>query len=123
MGATCASNRAASPTLDHCVELAHAQQHNAQYESDPSSGSKVLPIPKWDPFVVKDSRVEAALTGAPVIKLEGLSKAEARGVMEYYAQSGMLRGTVTDSTVSERWTLAGSGIIGELEKSTVRARF
>ena len=123
MAATCASNRAASPTLDHCIELAHTQQHNAQLESDSQSTSKTLQLPKWDPFMVKDARVEAAMNGVQAVKLEGLSKAEARGMMEYYAQSGMLRGTVTDSTVSERWTMAGSGIIGELEKSTVRARF
>ena len=57
------------------------------------------------------------------VKLQGLTKDEARGVMEYYAQSGLFREAVTEGTVSEKWTLAGSGIIGELEKASVGVRF
>jgi small subunit ribosomal protein S29 len=72
---------------------------------------------------VKDQRVEAAMKDVSVINLKGLSKDEARGVMEYYARSGLFRESVTDSMVSEKWTLAGSGIIGELEKASVGARF
>jgi small subunit ribosomal protein S29 len=57
------------------------------------------------------------------VKLQGITKDEAKGVMEYYARSGLFREAVTDGAVSEKWTLAGSGIIGELEKASVRARF
>ncbi|KAK5173336.1 uncharacterized protein LTR77_002017 [Saxophila tyrrhenica] len=110
LAATCDSNRASAPTLDHCLAHAYAVQN----ETEP---------PSWDPFVAKDAKVEAALEGVEALKLPGISKSEARGVMEYYAQSGLLRNTVTEGLVSEKWTLAGSGIIAELEKATVRARF
>ncbi|KAK1011958.1 hypothetical protein LTR54_004813 [Friedmanniomyces endolithicus] len=81
-------------------------------------------LPEWDPYEVKDERVAKVMeSGMAVTKVEGLSKDEARSVMEYYARSGMMRGAVTEGLVSERWTLAGCGIVGELEKGLVRARF
>lgn len=57
-----------------------------------------------------------------VIKVGGLSKEEARSIMEYYAESGLLRHQVNDGFVSEKWSLAGMGNIGELERSSVRLR-
>jgi len=78
--------------------------------------------PEWNPYLAIDQRVADAMQYANVRKVHGLSKEEARGILEYYALSGMLRNTVTDSLVSERWTLAGNGIIGEIERSTARAR-
>ncbi|RMY50606.1 hypothetical protein D0863_14830 [Hortaea werneckii] len=91
-------------------------------------------LQEWNPYLSIDSRVAAtmkpsdtgkgpAVVGTPVQKLAGLSKTEARGIMEYYAQSGMLRQTVTEGLVSERWSLSGEGVVGELEKGSVRARF
>ncbi|KAI7719639.1 hypothetical protein KC322_g1954, partial [Hortaea werneckii] len=92
-------------------------------------------LQEWNPYLPIDSRVAetmkpsdsrdkgAAVVGTPVQKLAGLSKTEARGIMEYYAQSGMLRQTVTEGLVSERWSLSGEGVVGELEKGSVRARF
>ncbi|KAI7010367.1 hypothetical protein KC318_g6195, partial [Hortaea werneckii] len=90
-------------------------------------------LQEWNPYLPIDSRVaetmkpsagdKGAVVGTPVQKLAGLSKAEARGIMEYYAQSGMLRQTVTEGLVSERWSLSGEGVVGELEKGSVRARF
>ncbi|KAI7009623.1 hypothetical protein KC355_g6476, partial [Hortaea werneckii] len=90
-------------------------------------------LQEWNPYLPIDSRVaetmkpsagdKGAVDGTPVQKLAGLSKAEARGMMEYYAQSGMLRQTVTEGLVSERWSLSGEGVVGELEKGSVRARF
>ncbi|KAH9827394.1 Mitochondrial ribosomal death-associated protein 3 [Teratosphaeria destructans] len=78
--------------------------------------------PQWNPYMAQDTRVAQVMRNAGVQKVHGLSKAEARGVMEYYALSGMVRGSVTAGLVSERWTLAGSGNIGELEKAVVRHR-
>ena len=127
LAATCQSNRATSPTLDYSLKLAHAQQHNSALEagetSQSSTDSSAIALPEWDPYVVKDAKVESAMKGVQALKLQGLGKEEARGVMEYYAQSGILRATVTDGLVSEKWTLAGSGIIGQLEKAAVRMRF
>ncbi|EME39658.1 hypothetical protein DOTSEDRAFT_75339 [Dothistroma septosporum NZE10] len=82
-----------------------------------------LAVPGWDPYTSYDKWVQEAMHSVGVQKVEGLSKEEARGVMEFYAHSGMLRSTVTDGLVSEKWTLAGGGIIGQIEHGTVRARF
>ena len=109
LAATCSSNKASSPTLDHTLA----------YLSKPE-GEKPS---QWDPYAERDERVAASLKGVEVMKLQGLSKAEARGVMEYYAQSGMVREKVTEGLMSERWTTAGGGIIGELERAAVRMRF
>ena len=89
----------------------------------PISGNFEFELPQWDPYLAIDQRVADVMSDVKVQKLQGLSKEEARGMMEYYAQSGMLRNTVTDGLVSEKWTLAGNGIIGELERGAVRARF
>lgn len=110
LGAISESNRAAARTLDASVERIVAKQEGKQ-------------PPAWDPYTAYDKWVQEAMVTVSAKKLLGLSKAEARGVMEYYAHSGMLRQTVTDGLVSEKWTLSGGGIIGQVENSSVRARF
>jgi small subunit ribosomal protein S29 len=55
-------------------------------------------------------------------QLGGLSKDEARGLMEYFAHSGILRENVSEEWVGEKWSLAGGGIVGELEKLGRRVR-
>jgi small subunit ribosomal protein S29 len=57
-----------------------------------------------------------------VLKVGGLSKEEARALIEYYAASGMLRAKVDEPFVTEKWSLAGMGNVGELERATVRLR-
>ncbi|KAK5107371.1 hypothetical protein LTR62_001351 [Meristemomyces frigidus] len=85
--------------------------------------SQEFKIPEWDPYAIIDQRVSDVMESVEVRKVEGLSKVEARGVMEYYARSGMVRAAITEGLVSEKWTLAGNGMVGELEKATVMARF
>ncbi|KJX93804.1 mitochondrial ribosomal protein Dap3 [Zymoseptoria brevis] len=110
LAATSESNRAAAQTLDFALQRNMAVQN----EQEP---------PAWDPYIAHDKWVQEAMETVGVQKMEGLSKAEARGIMEYYAHSGMLRSTVTDGLVSEKWTLAGGGIIGQIENASVRVRF
>ena len=55
-------------------------------------------------------------------RLKGLSKDEARGLMEYWAKSGILRQTVSESLVGEKWSLSGGGVVGELERGCVKMR-
>ena len=78
--------------------------------------------PVWDPYVSVDRRVFDVMDGVDVWKLDGLTKEEAKGVMEYYARSGLLRHTVDERLVGEKWTLSGGGIIGMLEKASVQLR-
>lgn len=107
------SNRAAAPTLDFCLEKRLLQQ----------AGDKEGDAMQWNPYVQSDEAVMKVMKEVEVAKLRGLSKEEARGVMEYYAQSGLLRANVTQGLVSERWTLAGGGVVGELERASVGMRF
>jgi small subunit ribosomal protein S29 len=123
LAAVSESNAKRSPTLSHVVATAYGDQTSwSEPAWNPHAGWEAPRKPSWDPYAPFDQRVADALTGVEMWKLQGLSKEEARGVMEYYALSGMLRREVTDRLVSEKWTLSGGGIFGELERGAVRAR-
>jgi small subunit ribosomal protein S29 len=77
-------------------------------------------VPQKDPFFRGyDDRVEAVLRSVRVLRVGGVDKREARALMEYWAASGMLRATVDEKTVTEKWTLAGSGVLGEMERAAL----
>ncbi|EEH04403.1 conserved hypothetical protein [Histoplasma capsulatum G186AR] len=72
-----------------------------------------------------DQRVLALLNEAKDLstqRLTGLDKEDSKGLLEYFAHSGILREKITEEFVSEKWTLSGMGIIGELEKLGKRVR-
>lgn len=69
-----------------------------------------------------DARVDQAMQDLELMRLRGLSKVEARGLMDYWAASGMLRSRVDEKTVAEKWALAGNGIVGEMERGALRMR-
>jgi small subunit ribosomal protein S29 len=117
IGATSQSNAPASSALTHCIEVAHARQKTPDN------------IPQWNPYSKVDARVMEVLKGLStdnkdfdVLEVGGLTKEEARAIMEYYAESGLLRAQVNEAFVSEKWSLAGMGNIGELERTSVRLR-
>lgn len=118
LGATSPSNKPATPALDHYVKVAESLQ------------AKSNEIPHWNPYTSIDERIADALKGLAdpkqenidVLRLGGLSKPEARAIIEYYARSGMLRHKVDDAFVTEKWSLAGMGNVGELERASVRLR-
>lgn len=117
------SNRAASATMDFVLDTKYGNQTKwAEPRFNPHTGWKAEPMPKWNPYAPFDERVGKFLESAEAHKVEGLSKTEAKGLMEYYAMSGVLRNSVTERLVSEKWSLSGGGIIGELERATVRTR-
>ena len=117
------SNRAASATMDLVLDTKYGTQTNwVEPRFNPHTGWKAEPMPKWNPYAPFDERVGKSLESVEAQKVEGLSKTEAKGLMEYYALSGVLRSTVTERLVSEKWSLSGGGIIGELERATVRTR-
>lgn len=77
-------------------------------------------VPKPDPYQRKyDERVYEALKNSWVLRLEGVSKEEARALMEYWGASGLVRKVLNSQTVSEKWTLGGHGIVGEMERATL----
>ncbi|KAF2876484.1 mitochondrial ribosomal death-associated protein 3-domain-containing protein [Massariosphaeria phaeospora] len=110
LAATSKSNAPASPALDFSVQVAEARQ------------SRLENIPSWNRYKRVDERAMDVLKDVDVIKVGGLSKEEARAIIEYYAESGMLRAKVDEGFVTEKWSLAGMGNVGELERVTVRLR-
>ncbi|KAF2993302.1 37S ribosomal protein S23 mitochondrial [Curvularia kusanoi] len=116
LAATSKSNAPTSPALDFRIKAAEALKTKTS-------------LPQWNPYTSVDKRTMDALkdlespkADLDIIEVGGLSKEEARSIMEYYAESGMLRRQVNDSLITEKWSLAGMGNIGELERATVRAR-
>lgn len=116
LAATSKSNSPTSPAMDFRIKEAEALKVQES-------------IPQWNPYTSVDARTMEALKDLanPKADLEtldigGLSKEEAKSIMEYYAESGMLRHQVNDGFVTEKWSLAGMGNIGELERASVRAR-
>lgn len=106
LGIDSSSNRPTTPALDFAIEVATARQDGKR-------------VPLWDAHKKVDRRVLEALKDVQAQEVTGLSRDEAKGVMEYYARSGMLRRAVDNRLVQEKWTISGGGIIGELERSTV----
>jgi small subunit ribosomal protein S29 len=89
-------------------------------ETDRQAGREVT---KLDPFERKyDARADATMKGVELFKLGGLSKVEARGLMEYWAKSGVFRGVVNEKSVSEKWSVSGGGVVGEIERGTLKMR-
>jgi small subunit ribosomal protein S29 len=120
IAATSKSDHAKSPALDVSVAMAEVRQ--AQ-NLDPSSeeATKQIHIEQfWSPYKKIDQRSLDVLKNFELIKLEGLTREEAKTIMEYWATSGMVRRKIEEGYVNEKWTLAGSGVIGELEKAVVR---
>ena len=82
-----------------------------------------LEISSRNPFEREyDPRAEENMRDVSVLSLAGLSKHEARGLMEYWAHSGVLRQAVDERTVTEKWALAGNGIVGEIERGALKMR-
>lgn len=116
LAATSKSNAPTSPAMDFRIKSAEALKAQTS-------------IPEWNPYTTVDKRTMEALkdladpkADLDILEVGGLSKEEARSIMEYYAESGMLRHQVNDGFVTEKWSLAGMGNIGELERASVRAR-
>ncbi|OBT48666.1 hypothetical protein VE00_00737 [Pseudogymnoascus sp. WSF 3629] len=72
------------------------------------------------PWVETDGRVMESLKKVDLMPLKGLTKAEARGLMEYWAASGVLRQAVDERTVTEKWALAGNGVVGEIAREALK---
>ncbi|KAF2456679.1 mitochondrial ribosomal death-associated protein 3-domain-containing protein [Lineolata rhizophorae] len=68
-----------------------------------------------------DHRVYDALREVRALKVGALSREEARALVEYYAKSGALMAPVSEAFLAEKLALAGGGVVGELERGTVRA--
>ncbi|KAI4196430.1 MAG: hypothetical protein LQ348_002309 [Seirophora lacunosa] len=121
MAATSQSNAPQVPALD----LALSQLEGART----TSAGQMVARKERVPFMRYDERVlDALLKGGGgsgkigVQRLQGLSKEEARGLLEYWARSGMVRERVSEGFVGEKWAVSGGGVVGELARAVVEMR-
>ncbi|TQV99416.1 hypothetical protein V2A60_004890 [Cordyceps javanica] len=74
-------------------------------------------VPTPDPYLRGyDDKVYDALKNCHVLRLEGISKDEARALMEYWGASGLVRDVLSAELVAQKWALGGHGNIGEMER-------
>lgn len=113
--ATSTSNNPAIYTLDIALEQLAARQAGVSPSSpdypapEAYSGADARILELFKPTTGKEPQFELQTLG-------GLTRDEARGYLEYFARSGLLREEVNETWVGEKWSLSGGGIIGELEK-------
>ncbi|EFW99906.1 mitochondrial ribosomal protein [Grosmannia clavigera kw1407] len=112
IAATSRGNAPACLTLD----LALARRLAEQDQTDAATNTSLTPPPYFRGF---DDRVAAALHSVRVLRLCGLSRPEARSLMEYWAASGVLRDRVDEQAVAGTWSLAGNGLVGEMERTAL----
>jgi small subunit ribosomal protein S29 len=82
-------------------------------------------FPMPEPYRKVDQRVLNLLGGSEdttLQTLQGLSRDEARGLLEYFARSGILKESITEAAVGEKWSLSGGGVIGEIASLGKRVR-
>lgn len=118
LAATTGSNSPSVPTFEILLKQVEARERGL------NMGNERFPMPK--PYEPVDQRVLGLLQGSEgltVQRLKGLEKdVEAKGLLEYFARSGVMREVVNDSTVGEKWSLAGGGVVGELARFGKRLR-
>ncbi|TGJ85897.1 hypothetical protein E0Z10_g2887 [Xylaria hypoxylon] len=104
LGVTAKGNAPIIPSMEKAIAHAVAAQNGEA-------------VPARDPFFRKyDERVFDSLRGVKVLDVQGVSKTEARALMEYWAASGILRSRIDEKEVSEKWTMAGGGVVAEMER-------
>jgi small subunit ribosomal protein S29 len=115
LGATSKSDFVLCPPLEVGIKLGEVRAKT------PSSNPVVSDF--WNPLQRIDQRVMDICSNLDTLRLEGVSKEEAKSIIEYWAFNGLVRERIADSWVGEKWTLSGGGVLGELEKAVVRMRF
>ncbi|KAI5465958.1 mitochondrial ribosomal death-associated protein 3-domain-containing protein [Mariannaea sp. PMI_226] len=98
--------------------LLHPSQELVLSQLEAGQAGKFIPRP--NPYERKyDERVYDALKNSWVLRLEGVSKDEARALMEYWGASGLVRSIINSRSISEKWTVGGHGNVGEMERATL----
>jgi small subunit ribosomal protein S29 len=114
-GLVLAATSSVNPVPSQALSLALARKADA-LAGAPADAREV------DPFVEHDERAAAALRQPDLVALPGLNHSHAMNLLEYWAKSGLLRATVDSKLVAEKWVVAGHGIVGELERDSLRLR-
>lgn len=116
LGATSGSN---NPTV-YSFEVALRQLKARKAGVPVDSPDFPLPEPyrKVDESVMRLSQAD----GLELQELKGITKDEARGLLEYFAKSGIIQDKVSEAFVAEKWSMAAGGVIGEVIKFGKRIR-
>lgn len=128
LGVTSTSNTIKNPSLE--LALAHLgsqSKHEGPQLAVPEPDHHMSVSFNGNPFMAYDPRVLSIFHNnnpgkVEVQEVKGLSKEEAKGLMEYWARSGLVRDVVNDRFVGEKWTLSGGGVIGEMERGVLGGR-
>lgn len=120
--ATTTCNSPLSSSLDISIKQLAAREAGIE----PTSADFPLPTP-YDKLDARAMSYFNAVNdndavGMGVRTLKGINKDDTRGLLEFYAQSGLMREQISEEVVGEKWTLAGGGVIGELQKFGKRIR-
>lgn len=117
LGATTKSNDPRAPTFEILLKQIAARRAGTAVDD------KTFPMPTA--YAKTDRKVFDLLKRTDFVKvtrLSGLSRPESRGLLEYFAKSGIFREPISDSLVNEKWSLSGGGVIGEMCKLGKRLR-
>lgn len=118
LACTTKSNHPSTPAFDVLVRQVRARNAGVAI-TDPT-------FPLHEPYLkLDDPRVGdlvRSIEHTKLTELKGLSRGESKGLLEYFARSGIFREQVTDGQVAEKWSLSGGGIVGELCKLGARSR-
>ena len=117
IAATSGSNSPTLPDFSLLLRQLKARQSGMQVTDEG------FPMP--EPYRNIDQHVTNLIGAAEkpeLVTLQGLSRGEAKGLLEYYARSGMMRESITEAIVGEKWSLSGGGVIGEMAKLGKRVR-
>ena len=114
---TSGSNTPSYPTFNLLMNQLRARQAGVALTAPE------FPMPK--PFSRPDTRVLDLFAGSEDVRLldvQGLSTAEVKGLLEYFAHSGLVQDHITESKVAEYRALSGGGLVGELARLGRRLR-
>jgi len=59
-----------------------------------------------DPYEKLDPRIGPSIEGAQIIQVDSLSKREAKALMDYYSESGIMKAPVDIATFSEKYAVS-----------------
>ncbi|KAF4123891.1 small subunit ribosomal protein S29 [Geosmithia morbida] len=96
----------------------HPSQELVLSQLEAGQAGREVPLP--EPYKKGyDDRVYDSLKNSTVLRLDGVTKEDARALMEYWGASGLLRARIDQRTVWEKWALGGHGLVGEMERASL----
>ena len=96
-----------------------AKSTSAQVTPETSSTTENADTPPAESGL-QSAKTENDLEQLGVIRLQGITKAEAKAILEYWAMSGMVRRQIGEDFVAEKWTVSGGGVLKEMERGVLR---